>query len=139
MANSFKWAIFDLGTNPSPAYAKGRVCLLGDAAHATSPHHGAAAGMCIENAAMLSELLADKRIKRYSDVEQAFAVYDKMRRPRGEWLVQSSRFMGDCWDLRQPDFQNFPEIEAEILRRNAIIHDVDVKQMCEDARAELEI
>jgi salicylate hydroxylase len=35
------WAIFDLGDNPPPAYARERVCLLGDAAHATSPHHGA--------------------------------------------------------------------------------------------------
>jgi salicylate hydroxylase len=34
------WAIFDTGDHPMPAYNKGRVCCLGDAGHATSPHHG---------------------------------------------------------------------------------------------------
>ena len=37
------WAIFDTGAHPMPAYNKGRVCCVGDAAHATSPHHGAGA------------------------------------------------------------------------------------------------
>lgn len=34
------WAIFDLAEHPMEFYNKGRVCLLGDAGHATSPHHG---------------------------------------------------------------------------------------------------
>lgn len=32
------WAIFDMLDYPAPLYAKGRVCIIGDAAHATSPH-----------------------------------------------------------------------------------------------------
>lgn len=39
------WAIFDLGEHAPPSYAKGRTAILGDAAHATSPHHGAGAGL----------------------------------------------------------------------------------------------
>lgn len=30
-----KWAIFDMEENPAPTYARGRVCLAGDAAHAS--------------------------------------------------------------------------------------------------------
>ena len=39
-----QWAIFDLGDNPVPSFYKGRIAILGDAAHATSPHNGAGAG-----------------------------------------------------------------------------------------------
>ncbi|EME41619.1 hypothetical protein DOTSEDRAFT_73887, partial [Dothistroma septosporum NZE10] len=43
------WAIFHLGENPVPKYNDGSIVLIGDAAHATSPHHGAGAGFCIED------------------------------------------------------------------------------------------
>lgn len=93
--------------------------------------------MCIEDAAVLSEILADRHIKSYADVDNAFAVYDEVRRPRGEFLIRSSRFTGECWDLREPSIKDFKELEKEILRRNAIIHEVDVGKMCKDARAKL--
>lgn len=38
-----RWALFDLAEFPAPRYNVGRICLAGDAAHASSPHHGAAA------------------------------------------------------------------------------------------------
>lgn len=37
------WALFDMGEYPIAAYNDGPVCLAGDAAHASSPHHGAGA------------------------------------------------------------------------------------------------
>lgn len=37
------WGLFDLGDYPAPKYNEGRVCLAGDAAHASTPHHGAGA------------------------------------------------------------------------------------------------
>lgn len=93
--------------------------------------------MCIEDAAVLAELLADERIQTHADVEKAFAVYNEVRKPRGDALVQSSRFMGEAWDLRQSSLSTFAELEREIVKRNSVIHDVDVAQMCEDARAKL--
>jgi len=45
---------------PSPWY-RGRVLLIGDAAHSTTPHHGQGAAMAIEDAVVLSELLAHDR------------------------------------------------------------------------------
>ena len=47
---------------------KGRVVLLGDAVHATTPHLGQGAGMAIEDSIVLAEELA-----RHADVEAAFA------------------------------------------------------------------
>ncbi|UQC78867.1 salicylate 1-monooxygenase SalA, partial [Colletotrichum lupini] len=52
-----KWAIFDTYDYPAPTYVKGRLCLAGDAAHASTPHHGAGAGMGVEDALALATLL----------------------------------------------------------------------------------
>ncbi|KAL2163888.1 hypothetical protein VTH06DRAFT_3100 [Thermothelomyces fergusii] len=54
-----KWGIFDLAADPLPRFHGGRVCVAGDAAHATGPHLGAGAGMGIEDALVLGALLAE--------------------------------------------------------------------------------
>ncbi|RYP06730.1 hypothetical protein DL764_002982 [Monosporascus ibericus] len=53
-----KWAIFDTAEHPAPYYARGRICVAGDAAHASSPHLGSGAGFGIEDALALAALLA---------------------------------------------------------------------------------
>ncbi|RMZ74830.1 hypothetical protein DV737_g5698, partial [Chaetothyriales sp. CBS 132003] len=52
-----KWAIFDMADNPANTYARGRVCIAGDAAHASSPFHGAGACMGVEDALVLVSVL----------------------------------------------------------------------------------
>lgn len=52
-----KWAIFDTADHPAPTYARGRVCIVGDAAHASSPLHGAGACMGVEDALALATAL----------------------------------------------------------------------------------
>ncbi|KAI1818800.1 hypothetical protein GGS20DRAFT_526921 [Poronia punctata] len=37
-------------TNPTPTYANGRSCIIGDAAHTTSPYQGAGGGLAVEDA-----------------------------------------------------------------------------------------
>jgi salicylate hydroxylase len=56
---------------------------LGDAAHATPQHQGAGAGLAIEDAAVLSELLADDRVVSLKGLEVIFADYDAKRREKG--------------------------------------------------------
>ena len=94
--------------------------------------------MCIEDAAVLAELLADKNVKTYEDVEAAFSVYDAVRKPRGEFLVRTSRFMGEAYQSRnETTGNNLAKVRDEAVARNAVIHDVDVEQMCHDARGQL--
>ncbi|KAH6891487.1 putative salicylate hydroxylase [Thelonectria olida] len=132
------WAIFDLGDNPPPTFTKGRACLVGDAAHATSPHHGAGAGLCIEDAAVLAHILSDKSVTSYREIETALEVYDSARRDRGSWLVQSSRRIGNTYEWLVPGIEDdLGKVEAEIKHRNGIIANVNVQQMCDDARTEL--
>lgn len=132
------WAIFDLLDNPVPRFNKGRVSITGDAAHATSPHHGAGAGMCIEDSAVLATMLADERVKSATDIEAVFTAFDACRRERGQWLVQSSRFIGDAYEWRAEGVgDDIKKIENEINRRNAIIGDVDIDKLCDDALVDL--
>lgn len=85
-----KWALFD--NQHKEKYCSGRICLLGDSAHATTPHLGAGAGMAMEDSYILSNLLGD--CKSIDDVEHAFEAYDYMRRPRSQELVRLSRMSG---------------------------------------------
>ncbi|OQD66295.1 hypothetical protein PENDEC_c052G06018 [Penicillium decumbens] len=132
------WAIFDLGEYPLSTFSKGRICLSGDAAHATSPHHGAGAGFCLEDTAVLAALLEDDRVQTHKDLEHVLDAFDFCRRERTQWLVQSSRFVGDCYEWRAEGIErDFKKIEKEINHRNGIIANVDIDKMCEDARQQL--
>ncbi len=69
---------------------KGRIVLLGDAVHATTPHLGQGAGMAIEDAVVLADELA-----RAETPEIAFSAYQARRRARCEFTVRLSRAIGD--------------------------------------------
>jgi 2-polyprenyl-6-methoxyphenol hydroxylase-like FAD-dependent oxidoreductase len=73
-----------------PAWRRGRVCLVGDAAHATSPHAGQGASMAMEDAFLLARCLRDA-----SDPEVAFAAYESLRRDRVERLVAWANRIGN--------------------------------------------
>jgi len=64
---------------------KGRIVLLGDAVHATTPHLGQGAGMAIED----SIVLADELTKADTP-EEAFRAYRERRFARCDYIVRSS-------------------------------------------------
>ena len=64
---------------------RGRIVLLGDAVHATTPHLGQGAGMAIEDAIVLAEELA-----RHDTPEAAFAAYRERRFERCRYIVEQS-------------------------------------------------
>ncbi|KAK1908871.1 hypothetical protein P3342_006750 [Pyrenophora teres f. teres] len=64
------WALFDHPPALTYYTTKPLICLVGDAAHASTPHQGAGAGMCIEDAYILSELLSQSHTK--SDLQKRF-------------------------------------------------------------------
>ncbi|KAG9856097.1 FAD/NAD(P)-binding domain-containing protein, partial [Aureobasidium melanogenum] len=143
-----KWAIFDLGDHPVPTYAKGRVAIIGDAAHATGPHHGAGAGICIEDSAILAELLdlawsrleeQSTRAARTKVLERVLEVFDEARRERTQWLVQSSRASVELYEWRDHLCKRDPaKIKEQILWRNHKIWRVDIDDMVAEANRKLE-
>ena len=82
----YKWAL--LGREPREEIARGRVALLGDAAHPTLPMLAQGANMAIEDGMVLARCLA-----AYSDIESALARYDAARVTRTAKLVQGANEM----------------------------------------------
>ena len=86
----------------------------------------------------MAELIADERVQGGKNLEAVFAAFDKNRKKRCQWLVQSSRRIGDCYEWRAEGVGNdIKKIEAEINERNGIIANVDLAEMCTQAREEL--
>jgi 2-polyprenyl-6-methoxyphenol hydroxylase-like FAD-dependent oxidoreductase len=70
-------------------WLNGRVVLVGDAAHASSPMMGQGGCMAIEDAAVLAELLQSSE-----SIEDALEAYVLRRRPRVDWVQSQSSVLG---------------------------------------------
>jgi salicylate hydroxylase len=101
-----RWGLFP--ARPLRRWRRGRVVLLGDAAHAMLPHQGQGANATIEDAVTLAEFIAaDPR-----DLDGAFAAYETLRRPRTR-AIQRASWMGNR-GLHLPD-------GPESARRDALV------------------
>lgn len=91
----------------------GRVVLIGDAAHASSPMMGQGGCMAMEDALVLAQILHST-----AHVENALDMFVTRRRPRVNWVQQESRAVGDM--LRRP-----PDLRNAVLRERGtrLLHD----------------
>ena len=104
-------------------YNKGRVILLGDAAHATLPHLGAGAGQSIEDGWVLGRALAEylQQAHGMETLEQCAQLYQDVRKPRAQRVQRSSRASGDTYEMQTEDmidksFEECMPIMAERTR-----------------------
>jgi salicylate hydroxylase len=84
----YKWALYD--RDPIPAWTKGRVTILGDAAHPMLPYLGQGAGQAIEDGCVLAAAID----KLADDPAAALELYERSRRPRASRVVLTSRARG---------------------------------------------
>lgn len=80
---------------PVPRWSAGRVALLGDAAHPTTPNLGQGAGLAIEDAVTLAHALAAAP----GDLPRALAVYQAARVPKATRIVEQSWRFGQLGQL----------------------------------------
>lgn len=80
----FRWSLFDRA--PLPVWSRGRVTLLGDAAHPMLPFFAQGAAMATEDAWGLAECL-----KQANSVPEAFQTYEAIRLPRTRRVQAASR------------------------------------------------
>lgn len=81
---------------------RGRVVLLGDAVHGTTPHLGQGAGMAIEDAIVL----ADEVARSSGNLGDAFEAYQARRHDRCRYIVEASRAICDGQIGRGPAVDN---------------------------------
>ncbi|MEF2978451.1 FAD-dependent monooxygenase [Subtercola sp. YIM 133946] len=88
---SLKWLLLD-----DPWY-RGRILVIGDAAHASTPHISYGLGIAIEDGIVLAELL-----RVYGDdVDALLAAFMRLRFDRCRLVVQNSRQLGE-WEQHPP-------------------------------------
>jgi salicylate hydroxylase len=80
-----RWAVLD--RTPLPRWVKGRIALLGDAAHPMLPFYAQGAGQAIEDAAALAVGLASGPW----DPPAVLARYEQARLPRASRVQEASR------------------------------------------------
>jgi 2-polyprenyl-6-methoxyphenol hydroxylase-like FAD-dependent oxidoreductase len=90
---------------------RGRVLLIGDAAHATTPHLGQGAGMAIEDAVVLSEeLTAD------GSIEQQLERFMDRRFARCKFISESSVLAGDKEMQQDREFDRIGLVKQMLAR-----------------------
>jgi len=119
--STFRSALYD--REPLPTWTKGRLTLLGDAAHAMLPHLGQGANQSIEDGMALATILA--RASRIT-APSALLAYERLRRERVAQVQRGARENGlrydsVCADLNVRD----AEIAAHAaFRKRLYDHDV---------------
>jgi 2-polyprenyl-6-methoxyphenol hydroxylase-like FAD-dependent oxidoreductase len=73
-----------------PVWSRKRTLLIGDAAHATSPHAGQGASLALEDAMRLGRLMLEGE-----DLDMIFQRFEQERRPRAEKIVALARRNGN--------------------------------------------
>ncbi|MET0791745.1 MAG: FAD-dependent monooxygenase [Polyangiaceae bacterium] len=105
---------------PVATWSRGRVALLGDAAHPTTPNLGQGGSMAIEDAVVLAHCLATR-----ADVRAALTAYELARVPRTTAIVNASWRFGrlaqtegrfSCW-LRDLALRSTPQ---RLIRRQML-------------------
>ena len=114
------WALADLPR--LPRWSRGRVVLLGDAAHAPLPHQGQGAGLAIEDAYALGVLLGTCGLEDYGPV---FETFGNLRKHRAGRVQAYSRVAGRAYKLtgdaaarRDASWASLPERIGWIHRHN---------------------
>lgn len=110
-SSSIVYRPLEVVTQPAPWFA-GRTLLIGDAAHASTPHLGQGAAMAVEDAVVLGELMG-----RRLPVEELMHQFTQRRHERATYIQQASISIGDYELGRRPDLDLF-RVLAEARSRS---------------------
>ena len=118
---TFRSALHD--RDPSPCWTRGRLTLLGDAAHAMLPHLGQGANQSIEDGMALATILANTTRET---APGALLAYERLRRERAAKVQSGARENGLRYDSFHADLKvRDAEIAAHAeFRKRLYDHDV---------------
>lgn len=111
MTKASRWAIHAL--RPLDKYAEDRVVLLGDAAHAMTPHQGNGAGSAIEDSFILAHCI-HQCLAKGLPIGRATDVYNSTRQPFGNFVLNASRKHGLLYQFNDPEFVDVGEHDSSV-------------------------
>ncbi|CAA7268028.1 unnamed protein product [Cyclocybe aegerita] len=107
------WSIYTLHP-PLKSFVAGKVVLVGDAAHAMTPHLGAGAGQGFEDIYTLYRLLTHPSTAKFN-VERALAIYDEVRPSRANMVFEQSIKTGNVYDGFGESKYSVKDMVAQLL------------------------
>ena len=119
---TFWWGLYD--REPLPTWTRGRLTLLGDAAHPMLPHVGQGANQAIEDGVALATVLsqADR-----ATAPQALRAYESVRRKHTARVQRSARINGARYDASGSDLSARDRDLASQPRERAWIWNYDAE------------
>ncbi|WP_052852624.1 FAD-dependent monooxygenase [Streptomyces avicenniae] len=110
--------VYDLP--PLPTFTRGRIALLGDAAHAMTPSLGQGACQALEDAVTLAACLGGGE-----DIDGALARYDRLRRPRTQAVVRRSARLSGVGQWAWPPAAHARDLAARLTPAAATLRSMD--------------
>jgi len=119
----FWWGLYD--RRPLASWTKGRLALLGDAAHPMLPHLGQGANQAIEDGVALAVLLEQASSAEIPDI---LPKYEKLRRVRTDLVQAEARQNGLRYDSK---YESLEQRDREVANSAAFrksLYDYDVEK-----------
>jgi salicylate hydroxylase len=129
---TFRWGLYD--REPLATWTRGRLTLLGDAAHPMLPHAGQGANQAIEDGVALATVLS--RADRKS-VPRALQIYEQLRREHTAGVQHKSRVNGARYDASSSDLTARDRALAALPQERAWIWNYDAEAEASAAAASL--
>jgi kynurenine 3-monooxygenase len=108
-----------LGTVTCRPWSRGKILLIGDAAHAIVPFHGQGMNAAFEDCVVLDRLLEQRAADGSGDWQQLFADFERLRAPNtraiAEMAIENYQEMRD--EVRDAKFELRAELSFELERR----------------------
>ncbi|KIA75888.1 salicylate hydroxylase [Aspergillus ustus] len=118
-----RWPL--LYRDPIPTWTRGRLVLIGDAAHPMLPHQGQGGAQAIEDAGALSEIFTGGTALTAEEVQSRLALFEQVRINRASALqVFSNAGQDESWKIREqarkylPEGVEVPTSPGEFMRHN---------------------
>jgi salicylate hydroxylase len=128
--NPTLWAM--LNHLPAACYNVGKIAIMGDAAHATTPFQGQGAGQAIEDALVLTCLFGHLTTREH--IPSALSAYDRVRRNRSQDVVTTSKDAMDLFAFDDGYVNGDPVRWKEVWNeRMRWIWEIDLDQHCDEA------
>jgi len=99
-----------------PTWHTNSICLIGDAAHATSPHIGQGASMAIEDTAILAKCMRD-----IANLDSAFEKFERLWKKRVEKIIKLANQNGRMLAVSNPIKRMFRGIMLSMMLKRSSV------------------